>query len=258
VQRPIALMLIFAKSMASELLLEAFAQDARFTVVGQATTEQELTSLLNSHSVDVALIDAESDIRSQSSIDLLCVVRRVSPAVKPIMLTEKSDAQKTVECFRNGARGVFPKSGSEFKLLCKCVECVHQGQIWASSEELCWLLSALESSVFSPCTMRVVNVKGERLLSNREEDVVKLLMEGYSNREIAQGLDLSEHTIKNYLFRIFEKLGVSSRTELLLYAMNSMSSDFAPNGRKSVKKAQIVADEAKVSRSEAVEARRQP
>jgi DNA-binding NarL/FixJ family response regulator len=135
---------------------------------------------------------------------------------------------------------------------------VHQGQIWASSEELCWLLSSLESSVFSPSSLRVVDVKGERLLSNREEDVVKLLMEGYSNREIAQGLNLSENTIKNYLFRIFEKLGVSSRTELLLYAMSSMGTYFAPNGRKSVKKALIGGDEEKADRSKAVVARRQP
>jgi DNA-binding CsgD family transcriptional regulator len=112
--------------------------------------------------------------------------------------------------------------------------------------------------VFSPSSLRVVDVKGERLLSNREEDVVKLLMEGYSNREIAQGLNLSENTIKNYLFRIFEKLGVSSRTELLLYAMSSMGTYFAPNGRKSVKKALIGGDEEKADRSKAVVARRQP
>ena len=78
---------------------------------------------------------------------------------------EKRDAQRTIDCLRNGAKGVFPKSGSEFKLLCKCVECVHQGQIWASSEELSWLLSALESSVFSPSALRVVDVKGERVLT---------------------------------------------------------------------------------------------
>jgi DNA-binding NarL/FixJ family response regulator len=258
VNRPIALILIFAKTMASDLLLEAFAQSARFKVMGQATTEQEATSLLNAHQVDVALIDADAGNGSHSSIDLLCQVRRVSPTVKPIMLIEKSDAQKTIDCLRYGAKGVFPKSGSEFKLLCKCVECVHQGQIWASSEELCWLLSALESSLFSPSALRVVNVKGERLLSDREEDVVRLLMEGYSNREIAQGLDLSESTIKNYLFRIFEKLGVSSRTELLLYAMKSMSTDFALSGRKSVKKALIGVDEGKADRSKGVVARWQP
>jgi DNA-binding NarL/FixJ family response regulator len=118
VQRPIALIFIFAKTMASELLLEAFAQNARFKVMGRATTEQDVTSLLNAHPVDVALIDADSDNGARSSIDLLCQVRRVSPSVKPIMLIEKRDAQRTIDCLLNGAKGVFPKSGSEFKLLC--------------------------------------------------------------------------------------------------------------------------------------------
>jgi DNA-binding NarL/FixJ family response regulator len=64
-----------------------------------------------------------------------------------------------------------------------------------------------------------VNALGTRLLSPREEDVVKLLMEGMQNREIARTLNLSGHTIKNYLFNIYEKLGISSRTELLLYIL---------------------------------------
>jgi len=60
-----------------------------------------------------------------------------------------------------------------------------------------------------------------RLLTKREEDVVRLLAEGLQNRDIAHALKLSEHTIKNYLFHIFDKLGVSSRVELVLYAVSS-------------------------------------
>jgi DNA-binding NarL/FixJ family response regulator len=69
--------------------------------------------------------------------------------------------------------------------------------------------------------MRVVNADGMRLLTKREEDVVRLLAEGMQNREIAKELSLSEHTVKNYLFHIFDKLGVSSRVELVLYAVSS-------------------------------------
>ena len=72
--------------------------------------------------------------------------------------------------------------------------------------------------------MRVVNADGMRLLTKREEDVVRLVAEGLQNREIARELKLSEHTIKNYLFHIFEKLGVSSRVELVLYAVSSAKS----------------------------------
>jgi DNA-binding CsgD family transcriptional regulator len=67
----------------------------------------------------------------------------------------------------------------------------------------------------------MVNSEGLKLLTNREEDVVRLLSEGMQNREIASELKLSEHTVKNYIFHIFDKLGVSSRVELVMYAVSS-------------------------------------
>src|SRR5947209_2604108 len=69
-------------------------------------------------------------------------------------------------------------------------------------------------------SLRVFNTQGEQLLSPREEQVVALVAEGLGNREIAHELNLSEHTVKKYLFRIFEKLGISTRVELVLYAVN--------------------------------------
>jgi len=69
-------------------------------------------------------------------------------------------------------------------------------------------------------SLRVVNVQGSSLLTPREEQVVALVAEGLSNRDIAQELALSEHTVKKYLFRIFDKLGISTRVELVLYAVN--------------------------------------
>jgi DNA-binding NarL/FixJ family response regulator len=64
-----------------------------------------------------------------------------------------------------------------------------------------------------------VNVQGRRLLTKREDEVVKLVADGLSNRHVAQKLGLTEHTVSNYLFRIYEKLGISSRVELVLYAL---------------------------------------
>src|SRR5664279_2032349 len=122
-----------------------------------------------------------------------------------------------VDAFRAGARGVFCLSQATFKSLCRCVEQVHAGQIWADSSELSEVIESF--SQLAP--LRVVNANGMRLLTKREEDVVRLLAEGLQNRDIAQELKLSEHTVKNYLFHIFDKLGVSSRVELVLYAVSS-------------------------------------
>jgi DNA-binding NarL/FixJ family response regulator len=72
-------------------------------------------------------------------------------------------------------------------------------------------------------SLRVLNSTGDRLLTPREEQVVALVAEGLSNRQVAVELNLSEHTVKKYLFRIFDKLGISSRVELVLYAINNGS-----------------------------------
>ena len=69
-------------------------------------------------------------------------------------------------------------------------------------------------------SLRVVNAHGDNLLTPREEQVVALVAEGLANREIAQELALSEHTVKKYMFRIFDKLGIGTRVELVLYAVN--------------------------------------
>jgi DNA-binding NarL/FixJ family response regulator len=93
---------------------------------------------------------------------------------------------------------------------------VHKGEIFATNQQLSYLL---DSVCQSPC-LRVVSATGEILLTSREEQVVALVTDGLSNRNVASELGLSEHTVKKYLFRIFEKLGISSRVELVLYALH--------------------------------------
>src|SRR5580700_7192051 len=81
-------------------------------------------------------------------------------------------------------------------------------------------MNFLLESVSQAPYLRVLNSNGRQLLTPREEQVVALVAEGMSNRDIARELNLSEHTIKKYMFRIFDKLGISSRVELVLYAVN--------------------------------------
>ena len=118
-----------------------------------------------------------------------------------------------MEAFRCGARGVFCRI-EPLKLLSKCIQCVSLGQVWANSTELRYLLDALGETM----PMRIIDSHGAGNLSKREQEVVRAVAEGLSNREIAQRLSLTEHTVKNYLFRIFDKLGVSKRVEVVLFA----------------------------------------
>lgn len=98
----------------------------------------------------------------------------------------------------------------------RCIRCVHRGQIWANSQQLRFVTEA----VASVQSLRVVDAVGQQLLTEREKQVVALVADGMSNREVARELNLTHNTIKKYLFRIFNKLGISSRVELVLYAVN--------------------------------------
>jgi DNA-binding NarL/FixJ family response regulator len=151
--------------------------------------------------------------QSTTGFDLIRQVRAACPDTRVVLLMDTSKRSAVVKAFRSGARGIFSRTESP-KALAKCISSVHQGQIWANSAELRFLLEALCESE----PMRVVDAGGEALLSKREQDVVRCVAEGMSNREIADRLKLTEHTVKNYLFRIFDKLGVSSRVEVVLYA----------------------------------------
>ena len=111
--------------------------------------------------------------------------------------------------------GVFCRIQS-IKLLSKCIRTVHEGQIWADNQNLDFLLAFLTQ--LKPLRL-LKQGGGMSRLTQRETEVVRLLTDGMSTREISRSLKVTEHTIRNYLSIIFDKLGVSSRVELALYAI---------------------------------------
>jgi len=127
-----------------------------------------------------------------------------------------------IDAFRCGAHGVVFRD-EPLETLGKCIHAVHQGQVWANSEQLGYILEALSLTM----PMRWQDARGIDLLSKREELVVRQVAEGMTNREISVHLKLSEHSVRNYLFRIFDKLGVSSRVELVLYCLQERPSGAA-------------------------------
>ncbi len=142
---------------------------------------------------------------------------RVSyPKVAPVLLAESDDRDLVVNAFRAGAKGIFLFTHTTFPMLCKCIHQVFQGQVRMNSQQTNYVLDALSEVP----TLRVVNSNGRFLLTPREEQVVALVADGLTNRGVATELGLSEHTIKKYLLRIFDKVGISSRVELVLYAMS--------------------------------------
>ena len=204
-------------AMVGELFAGALNKKPHFHVVTSVTTNLEVLETAGSADVDVALISATLADGPLSGFAALRHMRESAPDVKTVLLLDSPEPNLVFDAFRAGAKGIFCTSESPFKALCRCVERVHAGQIWAKSSELVHVLETF--CKLAP--MRVVNANGMKLLTKREEDVVRLLGDGLQNREIAHELNLSEHTVKNYLFHIFDKLGVSSRVELILYAVSS-------------------------------------
>ena len=216
-QNNISVLFASPHGLTRELMMGALNRHEHFHVVACASTTREVLEAVQSADVDVALIGGTLADGPMSGFGVLRQIHECSPQVKSVFLFYGPERHLVVNAFRAGARGVFCFSQSNFKSLCRCVEQVHAGQVWANSSELSEVVEAF--SQMAP--MRLVNANGMALLTKREEDVVRLLAEGLQNRDIASELNLSEHTIENYLFHIFDKLGVSSRVELVLYAVSS-------------------------------------
>jgi DNA-binding NarL/FixJ family response regulator len=117
--------------------------------------------------------------------------------------------------------------------LAKCLAVVHQGQIWAGTNELEIILQAMaKRSHFEP-----VSASGVKLLTSREAEAAALVADGLRNRGISEQMKLSPHTVKNYLYHVYEKLGISSRVELttrVLEHARTESSGDVPQDRKQV------------------------
>jgi len=214
---PIRVVVADATLMACSLVSAGLKRQSQFEVVGFAASVDELLRLVEHARPEVAIISATLQDGPLSGLAVASQIHGEYPATRLVVLIDASEPELVVQAFRAGATGIFSRSESQFGLLCKCVLCVHRGQIWANTGQLKSLIDALTQKPF----VRVVDSDGANLLTKREEDLVRLVADGLSNRDIARQLNLSEHTVKNYVFRIFDKLGVSNRVELVLYALSN-------------------------------------
>ncbi len=215
-----------SSQMACELLSHAIKRSRYALEVTGSASALEDGDPPSLATADVVVISASLASGPLMGFTLLRRLLKIDRLLRCIMLLDNGNRDLVVEAFRSGSLGVCERS-QPYDSLCKCIHSVHNGQIWANSQQLRYVLEALIKGVPS----RATGVRGELLLTPREDEIVSLVTEGLKNREIAQTLGLSEHTIKNHLFRIFEKLGISNRAELILYLLggNRGSSEGASN-----------------------------
>ncbi len=199
----------------TQLLSEALERDPELDVVSWNADPRGLLAAAMAGDVNVLAVSSALDGHPSRGLDTLRELRAACPGIRTVVLLDSRKPEAILDAFRAGARGVFNRDSS-IEMFCKCIRSVHRGQIWADSADVALVIEALASAP----RMRLPAADGVNLLSKRECEVVQCLVQGLTNREIAERMGLSPHTVKNYLFRVFDKLGVSNRTELLFMTLN--------------------------------------
>ena len=197
-------------SMSSGLLAEALVRDLGCEAV--AIRSSGLLQTLATRHADLVAISADLNGQLGLGFDLAKAVTCAHPKIPVVVLLDQPSQKAVIKAFRCGARGVFCRQQPISEFL-DCVEHVRKGFLWAAGEEASFLLTALKSMP-APIELTEGNAS---ILTTREAQVVRQAATGKTNKAIASELGLSEHTVKNYLFHAFEKLGVSSRVELLFF-----------------------------------------
>ncbi len=210
VEAPFKVFIVARDSLSSGLFAEALKHGLGCDAF--PIKSSDLLRMLGINKSALVIISAELDSSSGSGFDLARRVSCAHPDAPIVMLLDNADRDGVVNAFHSGARGVFNRQEPVSEFL-DCVEHVRRGMIWAGSDV---------SDVFLETFRRmpapgVLTEAVSTTLTKRELQVVQCAARGKTNKTIASDLSLSEHTVKNYLFRAFEKLGVSSRVELLFY-----------------------------------------
>ena len=189
-----------------------FALEDDIRVVAQADSLENLRSAVERFPTDVVLIEGALLSSSASAIQDLT---RIAPDVKLIVQAVSNDENNTVELYRRGVRGIISRSISP-DLLVRCVRRIAAGETWIDNQSVNWVIEAYRAQAAA-----LVSPRTQPKLSPKEMAIITCITQGKRNKEIAYQLGTTEQVIKNYLRKIYDKLGVSDRLELALYCLHN-------------------------------------
>jgi len=185
-----------------------------FRVVGEACDGIEAVELARKLKPEILLLDLAMPRRA--GLEALRELSTDATAVRVILLTAAAEKEQIVEALQLGARGVVLKD-SATQILLKSIRAVMSGEYWVGRESVSNLVQYLRSLIGSS----TVAARQKRYgLTPRELEIISAVVAGYANKEIAEHFKISEDTVKHHLSNIFDKLGVSTRLELALFAVN--------------------------------------
>lgn len=213
---PISVALAVSTRMECQLLAQFLQSPGpEFKIVGYAPDSIGIEGILQEQRADVAIVSPKLGDGPSKGFDLLRRVSELDSATRSIVLLDWPEPQLIMASFQAGAKGVFSRERA-MESLPKCIRVVHSGQIWVSTLELQILLDLLNRHPHS----KSISQTGMQNLTKREIDVAHLAAEGFQNQEIARKLEISAHTVKNYLYRVYEKLDLTNRTQLAAHFLS--------------------------------------
>ena len=184
-----------------------------FMVVGEAADGLEALERVKDLKPDVLLLDLA--MPRMNGLEVLSALGDASEQVKTVLLTAAIEPEETLHALRLGARGVVLKETAA-QMLYKCIRTLMEGEFWVGHERINDLLRTLRELERAPAREEPPASR----LTRRELQVVGAIVEGAANKDIGKAFGLSEQTVKNHLSNIYDKLGVSTRLELALYAVH--------------------------------------
>ena len=217
--KPTQVLVYDASTLQCELLTASLESLGFGFAVNCASDGESIVNLLT-HDPDRVVVISDATA-GNGSFSLAKHLRSQFPRLSFVFVLTEGRLDRVIEAFRAGARGIV-YSNESLAHLANCISRVRQGEVCVRGADLGTILDGL----LKP-NLRITDVTGRTLLSPREEEISRLVAEGMSNREVARALKISESTVKNSLFHVFEKLGISNRVELARY-VNGASE---PEGR---------------------------
>ena len=212
-QQPIRIVIADDHHLVREGLRRLLEQQTTFRVVGEAANGLEALEQVKALKPDVLLLDLA--MPRMNGLEVLRELGDAVELVRTILLTASIEPEETLQALRFGARGVVLKE-SAADVLFKCIRALMDGEYWVGHERMGDVLRTLRELELAPSR----DASPASNLTPRELQVIGAIVDGGTNRDIGKSFGLSEQTVKNHLSHIFDKLGVSNRLELALYAVH--------------------------------------
>jgi DNA-binding NarL/FixJ family response regulator len=192
-------------------LRKIFALEDDIRVVGQAETLAQTQSAMAKFSADVLIFEAAL---TPNPVEAVTELLRQNPTLRVVVVTPGSDEGLTLELFRRGAHGIVSRE-VEPELLVDCLRKVAGGETWLDTQGVHWVMEAYRNQSNRPAGSRP-----KVQLTPKETLIVSCVTQGMKNKEIALRVGTTEQVVKNYLRKVYDKLGVADRLELALYCLN--------------------------------------